>query len=152
METTINLYKYNGAFNTVNKKLDGPKAIQGQIRQVTDVLTPRIVIRDESAKDYNYMFVPAFGRYYYITEMTFAGNGAFELRTETDVLKTYENEIMDATATVTESDTPEKYISTRETVFNKQPQLEKVEFAGGEKLTDNGTIIMITIKGTGGQI
>lgn len=151
METTIRLYKYNGAFNTVNKTLNEPKEITGNIRQVTDVLTPTIIVRDETAKDYNYLYMDATGRYYYITDISFVGNGAYELQCETDALKTYESEILEATATVTESDNPNKYISTRETVYNRQPNIEKIDFAGGNTFTENGSIIMVTIKGTGGN-
>ena len=65
-----------------------------------------------------------------------------------DVLKSYESEIMNATATVRETDNPDKYASNRETVYNRKPKFEKVEFPNKNLLNDTGTIIMVTIKGT----
>ena len=64
------------------------------------------------------------------------------------MLKSYESEILQASATVTKTDNPDKYASNRETVYNRKPKFEKVEFPNKNLLNDTGTIIMVTIKGS----
>ena len=69
--------------------------------------------------------------------VSFEGNNAYELALRVDVLKTYESEILAATGRVTESDNPDPYISN----------FEKVPFANTGLFKEDGSIIMITIKG-----
>lgn len=80
--------------------------------------------------------------------VSFEGNNAYELALRIDVLKTYESEILAATGRVSESDTPNPYISNRETVYNRTPNFEKVPFTETGLLNENGGIIMVTLKGT----
>lgn len=79
--------------------------------------------------------------------VSFEGNHAYELSLRVDVLKTYESEILAATGRVTESDNPDPYISNRESVYNRTPNFEKVAFANTGLFKEDGSIIMITIKG-----
>lgn len=145
---TINFYSYNGHPNTVNKQLDVFVAIEGDLRQTFDVLHPTVVIRKKPRPTFNYCYIPSLGRYYFVDRVSFEGNNAYRLSLRVDVLKTYENEILAATGRVRESDTPDPYISNRETVYKRTPNFEKVEFSKTGLLNENGGIIMVTLKGT----
>lgn len=145
--TTINFYSYNGHPNTVNKQLGDFTAIEGDLRQTFDVLHPTVTLRKQPRPTFNYCYIPSLGRYYFVDRVSFEGNNAYELVLRIDVLKTYETEILAATGRVSESDNPNPYISNRETVFDRQPNFEKVPFANTGLLNETGGIIMVTLKG-----
>lgn len=145
--TTINFYSYNGHPNTVNKQLGDFTAIEGDLRQTFDVLHPTVTLRKQPRPTFNYCYIPSLGRYYFVDRVSFEGNNAYELTLRVDVLKTYESEILAATGRTSEADTPNPYISNRETVFDRQPNFEKVPFANTGLLNETGGIIMVTLKG-----
>ena len=143
----IQLYQYNGDTRTINKTLPVPVELQGQIRNSFDLLTPVVSLKYKDGFKYNYCFIPVFGRYYFIENITATGGDRYEISLSVDVLKTYENEIFSATATVTESDRGHKYVSNRNKVYNVQPNFQKVDFPNKGIFNDTGNIIMVTIKG-----
>lgn len=145
--TTINFYSYNGHPNTVNKHLGEFTAIEGDLRQTFDVLRPTVTLRKQPRPTFNYCYIPSLGRYYFVDRVSFEGNNAYELTLRADVLKTYESEILAATGRTSEADNPNPYISNRETVFDRQPNFEKVPFANTGLLNETGGIIMVTLKG-----
>ncbi len=145
--TTINFYSYNGHPNTVNKQLGTFTAIEGDLRQTFDVLRPTVTLRKQPRPTFNYCYIPDLGRYYFVDRVSFEGNNTYELAFRVDVLKTYESEILTATGRVTESDNPDPYISNRESVYKRTPNFEKVAFTNTGLFKEDGSIIMITIKG-----
>lgn len=145
--TTINFYNYNGHPNTVNKQLGEFTAIEGDLRQTFDVLRPTVTLRKQPRPTFNYCYIPSLGRYYFVDRVSFEGNNAYELTLRVDVLKTYESEILAATGRTSEADNPNPYVSNRETVFDRQPNFEKVPFANMSLLNETGGIIMVTLKG-----
>ena len=144
---TINFYSYNGHPNTINKVLGSPTQIDGALRQDFDILHPVLTLKKTPLPAFNYCYVSVLGRYYFIERVEYVGNNTYELSLSVDVLKTYENEILEATATVQESDTPLPYISTRRNVYDRQPNIEKVAFPNTGLFNENGSIVMVTIKG-----
>lgn len=144
---TITFYNYDGHPNTVNKVLNEPHEYNGNLRQTFDVTRPQFSISAAYRPTYNYCYIPSLGRYYFVTEIQYAGNRKYDISLQVDVLKTYESEIMDATATVQESDTPQPYVSTRQSVYDRRPNFEQIDFPTKGLFNDNGSIVMITIKG-----
>lgn len=143
----VTLYIYNGLRNTVNKNLDYSNELDGAILEETNVLYPVLTIRLNSPINCNYCYIPAFGRYYFIDNITFLSREKARFKLSIDVLKSYESEILAASATVTQTDKPDKYSSNRETIYNRKPNFEKIEFPNKNLFNDTGTMIMVTIKG-----
>ena len=144
---TVTLYQYNGNKNTIKKKLSNGIDCLGAIREQTNVLNPVITIRVNDIVNVNYCYIPTLKRYYFIDSITYLSSDKATLKLSVDVLKSYESEILQATATVTQTDTPDKYSSNRETVYNRKPNFEKIEFPNKNLFNDTGTMIMITLKG-----
>lgn len=144
---TINFYNYDGHPNAINKQLGDPTAIDGNLRQDFDVLHPVLILKKSPLPDYNYCYISALGRYYFVDRVTYVGNNQYEITLRVDVLKTYETQILAATATATRRADADKHISSRADVYDRQPHFEKIEFPNSGLLDENGTIIMVTIKG-----
>lgn len=145
--TTITFYKYNGHPNTINKVLGTGTDIEGDLRQDFDILRPVLTLRSNTRPTYNYCYINDLGRFYFVDSVAFTGNKGYEMRLRVDVLKTYETEILSALGSVSESEQANPYLSNRNTVYNRQPNFEKVAFPNTSLLNQDGSIIMVTIKG-----
>ena len=148
---TVTLYNYNGNRNTVNKQLDVSIDFIGEIFEESNVLYPVLTIRlsdiDSVDIDFNYCYIPSLERYYFIDSITLLSRDKATLKLSVDVLKSYERKILRASATVKQTDKPDKYSSNRETIYNRKPNFEKIEFPNKNLFNDTGTMIMVTIKG-----
>lgn len=97
---TIRLYKTPSEVNKVNKVLNDELELTGELRESSSVITPIIKIEDDDLTDYNYAYIPEFGRYYFITNITSIRNNLWEVAMRVDVLMTYADEIKANTAVI----------------------------------------------------
>ncbi|MDE7089660.1 MAG: hypothetical protein K2O54_06030 [Prevotella sp.] len=96
MSFSINLYTNTSATNVVNKNLTSLKTLTGNLRGGSSVLDPVIEFQEEAtliAPSCNYLQIPAFGRYYYITNIISTYNGLCEVHCHVDVLMSYADQI-----------------------------------------------------------
>jgi hypothetical protein len=147
---TITFYKLNGHTNSVNKTLVDGVDIAGHIRGECNILTPTLKIRSDKLFDYNYCYIPEFKRYYFVKSVTaeFGDNTVYNVQMTVDVLQTYKDNILQSTGTITESDSAGRYVSNRNGVYDVRPNFTKVDFPNKGLFNDEGSIIMITIKGS----
>lgn len=144
---TATFYQYDGHPDTVNKTLTGGVDVSGVLRDDYNVLNPRLTVRRKEGMPFNMCYIPVFKRYYRVDGVIQIDNDRFNVVMTVDVLKTYESKIMEATATITESDNPNPHISNRNTVYDRRPNFQKVDFPNTGLLDEEGSIIMVTIKG-----
>ena len=97
---TIRLYKTPSEVNKVTKVLNDELELTGELRESSSVITPIIKIEDDDLTDYNYAYIPEFGRYYFITNITSVRNNLWEVAMRVDVLMTYADEIKANTAVI----------------------------------------------------
>ena len=97
---TIKLYKTPSEVNKVTKVLNDELELTGELRESSSVITPIIKIEDDDLTDYNYAYIPEFGRYYFITNITSVRNNLWEVAMRVDVLMTYATEIKANTAVI----------------------------------------------------
>lgn len=97
---TIKLYKTPSEVNKVTKVLNDELSLTGELRESSSVITPIIKIEDDDLTDYNYAYIPDFGRYYFITNITSVRNNLWEVAMRVDVLMTYADEIKANTAVI----------------------------------------------------
>ena len=145
---TVKLYNYKGDNRTVNKSLSDGVTINGILYTEFNFVTPMLKIRSAETPNFNYLYIEKLKRYYFISSVVIAGKNTFELHLNLDVLKTYESQIMDSTATCVRSEDGDKYVSTHTPAYNVKPNFEKVEF--GEKDIFSNTTrtkVLVTING-----
>lgn len=96
MAFTIKLYKSNAEKERVNKTdfLKNEIELTGVLRDATSVISPTIRIEyDGNISQYNYAYIPEFGRYYYIDNIISVQNKLWEINMSCDVLMTYKSDI-----------------------------------------------------------
>lgn len=96
----ITLYKTSEENNKIDKTLSEPYNMTGSLRNESSVIRPSILVEIENPTNYNYMYIPDFGRYYFIKEMTSVRTNLWRLDCEVDVLKSYANEIKTLTVII----------------------------------------------------
>lgn len=89
----LTLYVNNSEQNKLGKSLTSPLAMTGTLREECDILNPAIVITAENLTGYNYMYVPEFNRYYFITDIRSVRNGVWEVVGRVDVLESWKSNI-----------------------------------------------------------
>lgn len=98
-------YKISNVNNKVNKTLpDTPDlTLEGTLRDACDILNPVIKIEKSGVPDYNYVYIPEFGRYYFMAPAKSIHNNIWEVSLHVDVLYTYRQQILTAPCIVAKS-------------------------------------------------
>lgn len=147
MYMQIELYNYNGNVDTVNKTLPTGNVINGAMWDGFNICNPVVIVKSPTMITANYCKIEKLNRYYFIDKVFYRSCDKWELQLRVDVLKTYATQILQANATVTVRDNPNKYVSNRNNVYNRKPNFEKIDFPKKGLFNKEGSIIMITIKG-----
>ena len=95
----IILYKNTRPSRNVARTLNSPLTLTGEPRSADtlDILNPEIVIQYNSAvlSGYNFCYISAFGRYYFINDFRITGKSIM-LSMHVDVLYTYRNSVLNS--------------------------------------------------------
>lgn len=91
----INLYQNSAEVNRVDKGqfLVGVGTLSGALREECSMLTPSIVYQSSDVPTFNYVYIPIFNRYYYVTSLSSVSKNVWRMELNCDVLMTYKNEI-----------------------------------------------------------
>ena len=107
----ITFYKTNSEKNRINKSLESPLSIEGNLQDETSLVTPTITVALNTAITLcNYCYIPAFNRYYYIEDISVT-NKMLIINLKCDVLMSFKNDILNSTAIITRTNRGNKYIS-----------------------------------------
>lgn len=143
------LYNYKGRPNTLNKTLTKVGEINVTLRPEINTRSPQIkIINPPQMYTFNYVYVPEFGKYYFVSDYKFIGGNTYLLSLQIDLLQTYKEQILQGSGLIVESDKSDPYISNRNNIYNITPNFERIEFPNKGLLNEKGKIIMITLKGT----
>lgn len=96
-DTTINieLYQNSSEPNRVDKTnyLEQIGTLLGAFRDETSITNMAITIQQTDFPQFNYVYIPIFGRYYYVTDITSFRENLWEISLSIDVLMTYKDAI-----------------------------------------------------------
>lgn len=97
---TVILYQNTSAPNYVNKNLTVVEELTGTLREPTSIVDPVITIERPSPVGFNYVQIPEFNRYYYVTGVSSVSNGLVSISLHCDVLMTYADGIKSCNAII----------------------------------------------------
>ena len=95
----ILLYKTTNANNDLNKTISDKVELVGALREASSIIAPSILIQSNPI-GYNYAYIPEFGRYYYIKNITAFRKGAYIVDLKCDVLMSFREEILNMSGVV----------------------------------------------------
>lgn len=93
------LYKTVSEKNRITKVLTDEVTLNGALRDASSVVSPSILVQQEVI-GYNYAYIPEFGRYYFINNITAMRTHAFVIDLKCDVLMSFKDEIMEMSGVV----------------------------------------------------
>ena len=136
----IKLYHNSSPNNKIGKTLNSETTFTGSFRDSTKVAN--------NLTGFNYAYIPAFNRYYYIENIESYRTGLWLIRLKVDVLESYKDEIksLDCVIEATEGYAGDNYLSDSVSWVTKvKAKTDILTFSNG--LLDNGEYILITAGG-----
>ena len=102
MSFSIYLYRNNSENNKVDKDLTLVATYEGELRAETSIIDPTILIECDMSDVAlaNYMYIPDFERYYYITNITSVRTSLVQFEAHCDVLMSFKDYILDNVAII----------------------------------------------------
>lgn len=79
--------------NVVDKNLTLLSDMTGVLKDSTSIMNPIIRIQGTLPTNCNYLYIPDFSRYYYVTDVRSIHDDIYEVSAHVDVLKTYASQI-----------------------------------------------------------
>lgn len=89
----VTLYKNTSEKAKVGKTLASASVHTGTLREGCEVVNPTIIVEGVNLSDFNYMYIPEFHRYYFITGITSVKKGLWQIDGHCDVLESYKEQI-----------------------------------------------------------
>lgn len=98
----INLYQSSAEVNRVDKTkfLTGVGTLSGVLREECSIIAPSITFKQTPVPSFNYVYIAAFGRYYYVTGITSVSKDIWRMSLSCDVLMTWKGDIRALTAII----------------------------------------------------
>lgn len=102
MSFTIEFMRNSSPPEVVSKNISTISTVSGTLKEETSVIDPVIKIQGDVGNytTCNYMFIPTFGRYYFINDIRSITDNIFEVSGHVDVLNTYSDAIRSNTAII----------------------------------------------------
>lgn len=145
----ITLYTNNSDKNVVSKSLSNDTAVNNVLLKAeTSVQKPVFYINMPSINlaQFNYLYAPDFGRYYYITDIVTRNAQNIEVHAEVDVLMSFQSQIRGLTAIVERQEfLYNTYINKLEYPVLNYSRIQTKKFPRG--FSDTQTFVLITAGG-----
>lgn len=92
----MNLYHNNAEQNRLDKTnfLENVSTLNGYLRDKTSITNPSIIIEMSEFPTFNYVYLPKFNRYYYVTNILSIATNLWQIDMHVDVLMSYKDKIL----------------------------------------------------------
>ncbi len=142
----ITLYNNQSEKNVLTKVLNNARTLDGSLREPSNISTPVILVNLDSMP-YNYVYIPQFGRYYYIVDVESRRTGLWSLQLRCDVLMSFRTDILNSYAVVdhTEIANTTQYLNSDIWKTLVKDKTDIINFPSG--LLETGEYILITAGG-----
>lgn len=143
----ITFYINNSEKNKISKNLTNNTHISGTLRNETGVMNPVILIHSVNPTKFNYVYIPEFNRYYFITDMVSIRTDIWQVKLHVDVLMSFKDSLKNVKVILNDSEVEgaDNYLTGEQWVTNVKDTTNIVNFPDG--LLDNGEYILITAGG-----
>ena len=134
MSFTIQLYKNKSEKEKLDKTIELLATYTGDLKSETSIINPSILIEcniDDVALA-NYAYIPVFGRYYYITDITSVRTKIVQFNMHSDVLSSFKTQIRSNEAVIKrQEESYNLYIEDKQMKYYQKPLVTVKEFPNG---------------------
>ena len=139
----VEFYHTTDNSNTVNKTLNLIKTINIVFRQAVNEETPFIILNKDNLKGSNYVHIPNFNRYYFISKVENYTANLVRIELVTDLLMTYKDDILNTPVLITATEKPSYFSSNLPTTQTISKRIVKSDVT----LNKENSLILTTIGG-----
>lgn len=129
--------------NTINKTLQPITTIDIIFRQAVNEASPFIIMNRDKLTGANYVHIPIFNRYYFISSVDNYTANLIRINLVTDLLMTYKDEILNSTVLITATNTPSYFSTNLPTTQTISKRVVKSDIT----LNKESSLILTTIGG-----
>ena len=129
--------------NTINKTLHPIKTLDIIFRQAVNESTPFIIMNKDKLTGSNYVHIPNFNRYYFISSVDNYTANLVRINLTTDLLMTYKDDILNSTVLITATNKPSYFTSNLPTQTKTIKRVVKSDIT----LNKESSLILTTIGG-----
>lgn len=130
----------------VFKSLNNQTTITGTLKQECSIINPVIMVEIDNPSSFNYMYIPSFNRYYYITDIVSVRNGLWRISGRVDVLMSFSGELMNTHIAIGSVESGfDSYLVSDTWKTTVKNTTDIISFPDG--LNDDGEYILITSGG-----
>lgn len=139
--------------NKINKTFNQALTLTGYLRDASSVIDPEITIEADisTLSNQNYMYVPDFKRYYFITNITSVTTKLCNISAHVDVLKTYADKILTNEAIIDRAEMAwNLYLNDPQFQVYQNPIVQQKKLPKG--FNNNTYYLVLAVNGNGGSI
>lgn len=153
---TFSLILYKN--NTQNERVDKTNYLQykgtldGVLRDRTSVLSPQIRIEWNGVIDFNYVYIPIFNRYYFVTDVIYFNKSLATVNLRVDVLMSHKNAIYQQNALIGRNEYQyNEYLIDEQRIVRDDALVEFVRQEGSDFFNPDRATSNIIVDVIGGQ-
>ena len=139
----VEFYHTSDNANTINKTLQPVNTVDIIFRQAVNEATPFIIMNKNKLTGSNYVHIPNFNRYYFISSVDNYTANLVRINLNTDLLMTYKDVILNSTVLITATNTPSYFSSNLPTQTKTIKRVVKSDVT----LEKENSLILTTIGG-----
>ena len=134
----------------INKDISIIDDVSATIKGALSVENPVLILQYKSdiQSNVNYVYIPEYNRYYFVTDIINLTGGRYELHCKVDVLMRFKDNILNLSCIVdkqSSKDNANMYLDDGSFVVQSKEFVDTINFPNG--FNDNGEFILITAGG-----
>ena len=142
----ITLYINNSEKNRINKSLTSVTTLLGNLKEPSSITNPVILIQYSDPTAFNYCYIDAFDRYYFVDDITMVTANTMRISLTVDVLESFKSQILEQEVIIDKNTYDyEMYLPEDNLVTLVKTKTDIVNFPQG--LLESGEFILITAGG-----
>lgn len=144
---SVILYTTISEPNRLYKSLNNQTIFQGELREQSSIINPTLTIQAVNLSAFNYMYIPEFDRYYFISDITSVRNGLWRVSAKVDVLMSFNNQISNVLIAIGDAQQyyDNAYLPSNIWRATAKTKTDIISFPDG--LNDSGEYILLTSGG-----
>lgn len=119
----IELCKTMDSPNVINKTFTEVRQLNITLRHATSNKSPVLILHANALDGVNYIHIPAFNSYYFVANVQQLNNVLVQVQLKTDLLMTYQQQIMNTEMLITATNKPKDLVATLP--VNAKPLIKK---------------------------
>ena len=142
----ITLYQNSSEKEKIGKTLTIIDTLNGTLKENTSIINPEILIEYNNPTAFNYCYIDAFNRFYFVKDVTIIHNNIMRISLTVDVLESFKTQILTQNVIIDKNMSDyELYLPDENLLTLVKTKTDIINFPSG--LLDSGEFILITAGG-----